>query len=579
MAFKVPNPDAYAFLDDYRGKVFTGTWPTVVEMFEISCMRFGSRPCFKAFHPKELSLTYDEVRQKVLQISNYLLATGVRKGDKIAVSGKNSPEWAVAYLAVLYAGAVVVPLDITYNDTDMETLMAFGGVSRIFIDADRIESIGTKTGKLSLVEKYSLEENSRSYTYLFDLKAEGQYTPDKAAEDDVAAILFTSGTTGVPKGVQLTHSNLVSDCYLAQCLMKLYPEDVFYAILPLHHAYTMLAVFFETISVGASCVFGKRLVVPQVLKELKMGKVTMFLAVPLLFNKLLSALMNGVRKKGIVVYGLIRAMMGVSGFLKKVFHIKVGKKWFGFLLRQLSLENARICICGGGPLPPSTFKMFNELGIDFVQGYGLTETSPITHLNPVEAYNEASVGHNIPQVEVRIVDPDADGNGVIHVRGPVVMRGYYNNPEATREVLDADGWLNTGDVGYQRDGYLFLTGRAKNVIVTEGGKNVFPEEVEDHFQLHYDVDQICVCGYVVDPREKSEGIAAVIYPSADCRKAHPSDLEEHINSIVSLVNRELQSYKKITKVIISDEPLAMTSTKKVKRFEVRKAFEKELSGK
>ena len=538
MAFKVPNPDAYAFLDDYRGKVFSGKWPTVVEMFDISVMRYGDRPCFTAFHPKEIHLTYNEVKEKVTQIANYLLATGVKKGDKIAVSGKNSPEWAVAYLAILYAGAIVVPLDITYN-------------------------IGTKTGKVSLIEKYCLEDTSKTYPYLFDLKAEGEHTAQKAGEDEVAAILFTSGTTGVPKGVQLTHSNLVSDCYQAQCLMKLYPEDVFYAILPLHHAYTMLAVFFETISVGASCVFGKRLIVPQVLKELKMGKVTMFLAVPLLFNKLLSALMNGVRKKGIVVYGLIRGMMGISGFLKKAFHIKVGKKWFGFLLRQLSLENARICICGGGPLPPSTFKMFNELGIDFVQGYGLTETSPITHLNPVEAYDEASVGHNIPGTEVKIVDPDEDGNGVIYIKGSVVMKGYYNNEEATREVLSEDGWLNTGDVGYQKDGYLYLTGRAKNVIVTEGGKNVFPEEIEDHFQLHYDVDQICVCGYVID--------------AADCSKAHPDDMEAYINSIVSTVNRELQSYKKITKVVIAKEPLAMTSTKKVKRFEVEKAYKAELN--
>ena len=230
MAFKVPNPDAFAFLDQYRGKDFSGTWPTVVEMFEISCKRFGDRPCFKAFHPKELFLTYNEVRQKVLQISNYLLSTGVKKGDKIAVSGKNSPEWAIAYLAVLYAGAIVVPLDITYNDTDMETLMAFGGVSRIFIDSDRVDNVGTKTGKVSLVEKYSLEEGNKNYPYLFSLSAEGKFTAEKAVEDDVAAILFTSGTTGTPKGVQLTHKNLVSDCYQAQLLMKLYPEDVFYAI-------------------------------------------------------------------------------------------------------------------------------------------------------------------------------------------------------------------------------------------------------------------------------------------------------------------------------------------------------------
>ncbi len=573
MAFKFPNPDAYKFLDDYRGKDFTGTWPTIPEMFDISVKRFPDNMCFTAFNPKTLTFTYKEAHDKINAVARFLMKEGVKKGDKIAVSGKNSPEWAIAYLAVLYAGAIVVPLDITYNDYDMETLMAFGGVSRIFIDADRIETIDNSK-RVGLVAKYSLEECENSaYPYILTLDAEGDYTREKEVESDVAAILFTSGTTGVPKGVQLTHSNLVSDCYLAQTNMKLYPTDVFYAILPIHHAYTMLAVFFETISCGAGCVFGKRLVVTQILKELKKGKVTMFLGVPLLFNKMLSALMDGVRKKGIVLYGVIRAMMSLSGFLKKVFHVNVGKKWFGFLLKKLSLDTNRICICGGGPLPASTFKMFNQLGVDFVVGYGLTETSPITHLNPVEAYNEESVGAKFEGVQVKIVDPDSDGNGVIHIKGPMVMKGYYNNPEATAEVLSEDGWLNTGDVGHEdKDGYLFLTGRAKNIIVTEGGKNVFPEEIEDHFQLRYDVDQICVTGYVLNAKEKSEGIAAIIYPSKDCMQAHENDLEKHINSIVEDVNKELQSYKKITKVVIAAEPLEMTSTKKIKRFVVAKQY-------
>ena len=216
-------------------------------------------------------------------------------------------------------------------------------------------------------------------------------TRDEADGEDVAAILFTSGTTGTPKGVMLTHNNLVSDVYLAQGNMRIYPTDVFYAILPIHHAYTMLAVLLEATGVGAAVVFGKKLVVSQILKELKQGRVTMFLAVPMLFNKMLAALMKGVREKGIAVYGLIRLMMAISGFIKRTTGRNIGKRMFGFLLSRLSLDTNRICICGGGPLPASTFRMFNELGIDFVQGYGLTETSPITHLNPVEAYREASV--------------------------------------------------------------------------------------------------------------------------------------------------------------------------------------------
>ena len=220
--------------------------------------------------------------------------------------------------------------------------------------------------------------------------------------------------------------------------------------------------------------------------------------------------------------------------------------------------------------------MFNELGIDFVQGYGLTEASPITHVNPVEAFRLESVGKKFPMEEVKIIDPDSDGNGVICIKGPMVMKGYYNNPEATAEVLSADGWLNTGDVGHQdKDGYLYLTGRAKNVIITEGGKNVFPEEIEDHFQLHSEIEQCCVIGYVKDAARKAEGIAMIVVPSEELMKGVGSDkalAEKRVNEIVDAVNHEIQQYKRIDKVIVVYEPLPMTSTKKVKRNDVKARF-------
>ena len=572
MKFKETQP--WKFLDDFRGKEFSGQWPNIKQMFHISCLRYPDNLCFHVFSPKEEKFTYREAEKKIREVSNYLLSQGVKKGDKIGVSGKNSPEWAIAYLGVIYAGAIVVPLDYSLKDQEMEHLISFGGVSRLFIDRERLERIDSD-GSAGLIAKYSLEPCD-DYPFVLDLngpEAEGE----EAAEEDTAAILFTSGTTGTPKGVMLSHRNLVSDCYLAQGNMNIYSTDVFYAILPIHHAYTMLAVFFESFSVGAATVFGKKLVVSQILRELKEGHVTMFLAVPMLFNKMIAALMAGVRKKGPVVYGLIRGMMGFSGVVKKVFGVNIGKKMFGFLLSKLSLEENRICICGGGPLPASTFKMFNELGIDFVQGYGLTETSPITHLNPTEAYIETSVGRRIPGCEVKIVDPDSDGNGTIYIKGSMVMQGYYNNQEATDEVLSPDGWLNTGDVGHQdAEGYLYLTGRAKSVIVTEGGKNVFPEEIEDHFQLYDDIDQVCVIGYMIDKAMKSEGIRVLIYPSkkyTDSVNGDKAEIEKHMNGIVAEVNKELQSYKKITKVTVVDEPMPMTSTKKIKRFEVRAKYE------
>ena len=571
MKFKETQP--WKFLDEFRGKEFEGQWPDIKTMFHISCLRYPDNLCFRAFSPKEETFTYKEAEKKIKEVSYYLLSEGVKKGDKIAVSGKNSPEWAIAYLGVIYAGAIVVPLDYSLKDQEMEHLISFGGVSRLFIDKERIDRINADC----LVAKYSLEPSDDSI-FVLDMNGE-ESEAEKADVKETAAILFTSGTTGTPKGVMLSHENLVSDCYLAQGNMNIYSTDVFYAILPIHHAYTMLAVFFESFSVGAATVFGKKLVVSQILKELKEGHVTMFLAVPMLFNKMISALMAGVRKKGIVVYGLIRGMMGVSGVIKKVFGVNIGKKMFGFLLKNLSLEDNRICICGGGPLPASTFKMFNELGIDFVQGYGLTETSPITHLNPTEAYIETSVGRRIPGCEVKIVDPDSDGNGLIYIKGSMVMQGYYNNREATEEVLSDDGWLNTGDVGHQdENGYLYLTGRKKSVIVTEGGKNVFPEEIEDHFQLYDDIDQVCVIGYLLDKAMKSEGIRVLIYPAEKYSKSVGGDkavIEKHMAEIVEEVNKELQSYKKITKITVVDAPMPMTSTKKIKRFEVKAMYDED----
>lgn len=577
MAQQKLAPKPWDFLDEYRGTAFQGQWPTIVEMFEISVRRYPANTCFTAFVPKKESFTYTEAHQHVVKVANYLASKGVGKDVKVAVSGKNSPEWAIAYLGILFSGAIVVPLDSTLSDKDMIKLMDYAGVKILFADPERLDNFDSDN-KLGLTDTISLEP-TKEYPFVLDLDAK-EVKRHKAQSEDTAAILFTSGTTGTPKGVMLSHRNMVSDCYLAQGNMTLYPTDVFYAILPIHHAYTMMAVFFEAISAGASIVFGKKLIISQVLKELKEGEVTMFLAVPMLFNKMIAALMNGVREKGIVLYGIIRFLMSVSGLLKKVFKVNAGKKMFGFLLKKLSLDKNRICISGGGPLPTSTFKMFNQLGIDFVQGYGLTETSPITHLNPVEAYIETSVGKKVPQVEVKIVNPDSDGNGIIHIKGPMVMQGYYNNPEATAEVLE-DGWLNTGDVGHQdAQGYLYLTGRAKNIIVTDGGKNVFPEEIEDHFQLYSEIETICVLGYLTDKKTKSEGIRALVYPAQkwtdEMAKQHGDQakqkIEERINQIVAEVNKELQSYKKITRVNVIDEPLEMTSTKKVKRFVVAQKY-------
>ena len=576
---KKHNPRPWDFLDNYRGTYFEGDWPTLGQMFDITESRWGSRKCFEAFSPKHLVFTYTEAKAQINKLASWLYAQGIRKGDRVAVTGKNSPEWALAYMSIVYMGAIVVPVDYSLSDAEIQHLIDFVEVKAIFVDGERIDRIGKDKEYLF---KVSLEEKGFEDNYILNLPDVGQQPFEKPVSTDLAAFLFTSGTTGTPKAVMLTHQNLTGDCYSAQGWMNIYETDVFYAILPIHHAYTMLAVFIEAMSVGANVVFGKRLIIKQIFKEMKEGGVTMFLAVPMLYNKLISAMMKGVEEKGKFVSGLIHGMMAFSGFVKKVFKVNIGKKMFGFLLKKVSLDTNRICISGGGPLPASTFKQFNQLGIDFVQGYGLTETSPIITLNPTFDYEETSIGKVIPNVEVDFRDVDAQGNGEICVRGLIVMKGYYNNPEATAEIMTEDGWLRTGDIGYKDDrGFVYLTGRAKNIIVTDGGKNVFPEEIEDHFQLYYDIDQICVMGYVLDATMKVEGVCALIYPSEDCSKTitDKTQMQKHMEEIVEEVNKDLLPYKRIRKVFVIDEPMEMTSTKKIKRFVVANKYKEMVNAK
>jgi len=556
----------WEFLKEFRGKVFNGEWPTLPEMYKITVSRYPERRCFTIFEPDRITLNYTEALKLIEAIARWLHSKGIKRGDRVAVTGKNAPEWTVAYLGVLFAGGVVVPIDYQLKNEETDLLLKTSGARILFVDEEKYEYYAKKSGGME--EVISLRKGIG--TYIYDLDGP-QAEIEQAAENDIAAILFTSGTTGDPKGVMLSHKNLVSDCYLAQGtpLIVLH-TDVFYAILPIHHSYTMLAVFIETISTGAEVVFGKKMVTSQILKDLKEAQVTMLLGVPLLFNKVLAGIFRGVKAKGPVVYGLIRFLMSISGCIKKIFKKNPGKKMFKSVLDKASLTSIRICISGGGPLAPSVFRKYNQLGIDFVQGYGLTETSPIITINPIEQYRETSVGRPCPHVDMKILNPDERGIGEVIVKGSMVMLGYYNKPEDTAASFTPDGYLKTGDLGYlDKENYLHLTGRAKNMIVTEGGKNVYPEEIENEFQLFDEIEQILIRGYLLDQKMKTEGIEALVYPNPEYKENNASlsadAMKERIASIIKEVNLNLQPYQKISKTEILDKPMEMTTTKKIKR--------------
>ncbi len=560
-------------LDQYRGGLFEGTWPAILDLLSITKEKFPKRNGFTVFNPERTTLTWEEVWSEVRRLGSYLIEAGIKAEDKVVINGKNSPAWALSYFAALWAGAVVVPLDNQMPIDRVHALGEFVEASFVFADAAIINQLNTEAPWVkNLKGIVSLTNPTAAAVNYTTLRPKKMVERVKRTEHDLAAILFTSGTTGNEKGAMLTHGNLVSDVFQAcdGIFLQISEVDVLYALLPLHHSYSCTAVLLESITHGSECVFGHDIVVSKMINDMKRGKITVFMGIPLLYNKILAGMMKQVRKKGVATYALIRTMMKVNGFFKK--HLKwnpLRKSFDKLLLSKLGLDHNRICICGAGPLSPKVFTQYQQLGIDFIQGYGLTETAPILTLNPVSRFKVESVGLVFPLVDMIIADKDGSGVGEVRVKGPNVTSGYYKDPEHTAELFDEEGYLKTGDLGYlDKENYLYLKGRVKNVIVTEGGKNVYPEEIEDLFQLYDQVEQILIRGYQEEKDIPSELIEAVIYPSQEYFEGKEGEVQKELDRVITEVNQQLAAYKKITRLTIIDKPMDMTSTKKIKRNKV-----------
>ena len=564
-------------LQPYKGKFFDGEWPTITEMFNIALSKYADRPCFTVFEKKEkICLTYKDVHERIKNVASYLSAQGVKKGDKVVLTGKNSIQWGISYFAINYAGAVVVPIDAQLPVERMLKLAEFADSVFLITDGEVFSKIPSDNAwHNGLLGRLTLTGSHEGITGVMDVKAEKLIDYVKISENDLAAILFTSGTTGNEKGAMLTNRNIISDTYLVADGMGVDETDVLYALLPLHHSYCCTTVLLETVKHGASCLFGHGIVVSLMINDLKRGGVTVFMGIPLLYNKLLNGIMNKVKAQGKLTHALVSTLMCINGFFKKYFHCAPLKGFFNKkILSNLGLDKSKVLICGAGPLSPKVFKQYQQLGLDFLQGYGLTETAPVLTLNPIKHFKLDSVGRVLGQMDIIIADADSSGVGEIRVKGPNVTPGYYKDEENTKALFDENGYLKTGDLGYMdSEKYVYLKGRAKNLIVTEGGKNVYPEEIEDAFQTYTNVEQILVRGFQQKKDVPCECIEAVIYPSPDYYKAKgftPEQIKADIEATVKSVNQNLMIYKKIEKITIIDKPMDMTTTKKIKRNTVAK---------
>lgn len=558
------------YLKPFKGKFYNGEWPTLTEIFLITHSQYPDKYCFTKFSPTRVSYTYAEVYQKLLTISSYLKEKGLKKGDKVAINGKNSIEWALAYMAANFCGAVVVPLDNQLHVGKLKQLITYSDSSFIIADKNVLENIEKEDASYlnDFKECLTLQGKSSKYKSIMDVEATKILPPTKGNCEDIAAIIFTSGTTGNEKGAVLTQKNISSDIFQASddTLLNINSTDILYALLPLHHSYCCTAVLLVSLAFGCECIFGHGIVLSRMLNDLKRGKVTIFMGIPLLYNKLLSGIMKEIKKKGILVNSFVHLLMFINGIFKKQFNKAPFRKFFDkMILSKLGFDHNKFLISGAGPLAPKVFKQYQQLGLDFVQGYGLTETSPIVALNPKDHFKIDSVGRMFALVDVKILNPDKNGIGEIALKGPNICKGYYKDQENTEKLFE-DGWLKTGDLGYlDKENYLYLKGRAKNIIVTEGGKNIYPEEIEDMFQTYSQIEQILIRGYQEKKDVPAECIEALIYPSEEFFKDKKDSIESEINEIINSVNKELSGYKKISKITLIDKPMEMTSTKKIKR--------------
>ena len=520
------------------------------------------------------NITYTQLLEDINALGTALYAKNLQ-GKRIAIIGKNQYHWAISHLACLLGGIVSVPLDKDLQINELEESLIRSQVDGIIFDeklTDKIQVI--KENQKTNIHEYICMSNIDGFENMEQLLEKGKEILETGNQDFVnhkvdskrmSILLFTSGTTSKSKAVMLSQYGIATNVYDMQIVETFYDTDVNIAFLPYHHIFGSTAMV-----VMLAC--GVKTVFPDGLRYIKQNlleyQVSVFVGVPLLVDKMYANIEKEIEKQGKTK--LIQVAVKISNFLLKL-HIDIRRKLFKQIIDGLG-GKMRFVIAGGAPFDSKIERKFNEFGIHMVQGYGLTETSPVIAAENDKYAKYGSVGIPMKHTEVKIVDKDEKGIGEITVKGPNVMLGYYENEEATKEVLK-DGWFHTGDLGYlDKDGFLFITGRKKDMIVLKNGKKVFPEELETLINRNEEIEESFVYG-MPDKEDKSKIKVAVevVYNKEIVKEKYGDISEEDLFPIIwnkiKEVNKTLPRYKYIMHMILTDEPLIKTTTHKTKRNE------------
>lgn len=526
---------------------------------------------------KYVGTTYKKYKEDVYAFGTMLSELGM-KNEHIAVIGENRYEWCVTYMAVTCGGGVVVPLDKELPKPEIENLLK-RSKAKVIVFSKKYreyvkEFLQANDNELTIaidMDSKIKEEGIYSFSELINqgIKAidsgNNEYGKTKIDSNQLAGIFFTSGTTELAKGVMLSHKNIASNVMAGMALFKAQPGDRLLSILPIHHTYECTCEFLLMTFQGATIYFCEGL--KHIQNNLQEAKPTILLVVPLILENMYNKIWKQIEKKGITKK--VKLALLVSNMLLKL-NIDIRKKVFKDILNVFGGE-LNVAIAGAAAINPEVLKGLRSFGIQTIQGYGLTESSPLAALNPLSAAKDAAIGLPMPDSQMIIDNPDKDGIGEILIKSDSIMMGYYENKEATDTVL-IDGWLHSGDIGYRdKDGYFYITGRKKNVIVTKNGKNIFPEEVESYMLKSPYISEIVVYGKDV-PNDLETKVCAIIVPNyEEIKKAlekeevSKEEVEKLIDEEVKKGNKQMPLYKMVREFEIRENEFEKTTTKKIKR--------------
>ena len=522
--------------------------------------------------------TYERFGNDVINLGTGLMKYLSLTNEKIIIIGENTYYWYVSYFSVLCGVGTAVPIDKELPNNEIENVIKRSNASAVIYSKKKKDAIDKIKDNLPMV-KYFIEMNSNDKVQGRDVGIEHvieegkkltdagntEYMDVKIDPEEFKFLIFTSGTTSQAKGVMLNHRNLAENVNAVSKYVKIYDWDRFFSVLPLHHTYESSIGALLPFANGSSIAVcgGLRYIVP----DMQDTHPTAMLAVPLLIETLYKKINQTIEKSGKA--GLVNSMIHVTNALKSV-GIDIKRKVFKEIYDNLG-GKIRIIVSAAAPIDKKVGKWVQDIGIEFLQGYGLTETAPIAALTPECDTRIGSVGLPVNCAEIKIHNPNENGEGEIWIKSRTLMMGYFEDEEATNEVVH-DGWFNSGDIGYMdKDGYVFVTGRSKNVIVTQNGKNIYPEEIELLLSKIPEIQECMVYGKEVEG-EKELIISAKVIPNMEeIEKLHGKDLsDKEIHKIIwekiKEVNKKLTSYKAIKNLEIKHDEFAKTTTMKIKRY-------------